>query len=81
MRNGQQQQAVWPPVEQDDTSDELHEHPWWQAINHDGPVPTSDEVAPALFAAEPEGPDKRRLGARNIFMPSAQDPEVMKKYI
>jgi hypothetical protein len=26
----QQQQWAWPPVEQDDTSDELHEHAWWQ---------------------------------------------------
>jgi hypothetical protein len=32
----------WPPTEQDDTSDELHEHLWWQELPVDAPTPSSD---------------------------------------
>lgn len=54
----QQQQWAWPPVEQDDTSDELHEHPWWQQLPTDTSAPSPAEVQRALdvFGAVPTGP-------------------------
>src|SRR5690349_1400079 len=39
--------ADWPPAEQDDTSDELHEHAWWQQAA-DISTPSSAEVTQAL---------------------------------
>ena len=51
----QQQQWAWPPVEQDDTSDDLHEHAWWRTAAE---APAPAEVAQALdvFGAVPTGP-------------------------
>jgi hypothetical protein len=38
----------WPPLEQDDTSDELHESPWWTALD-DG---VDWEAVPRSFGAD-----------------------------
>lgn len=48
-------QAVWPPVEQDDTSDELHVLPWWQVVSD---APTATDVVRALevLDTQPAGP-------------------------
>jgi hypothetical protein len=57
----EQERAAWPPVEQDDTSDELHENPWWQQLPADTSAPSPAEAARAfdVFGAVPTGSGAR----------------------